>query len=150
MPVHSGLAELVGGQGAFLLREKNCYRIKEDDWRKMKERDDIDILKKTESRDGSKINVEISFDLIEGRLSGWVYVVSDQEEVKVVASLKIGDSGGSLEMKNYGKFSQEEMVFEEGYKAEEFIKKNAKDGFVTVTVNLEISKHEESIKPALE
>jgi hypothetical protein len=44
----------------------------------------------------------------------------------------------------------EGKIPEKGYNAEKFIKKYAKDGFITVVVSLEISKEQESIKPAEE
>jgi hypothetical protein len=143
-------AELVGGQGAFLLREKNCYRVKEEDWRKMKEQDEIEILAKTESRDGAEFDVIIWIEVDEGELSGFVEVEKGEEEVEVVASLNIKDAGGSLKMHHGGNDWWGVKVFEESYKVEEFIKNYAEDGFITVTVNLEISKKQESIKPAEE
>jgi len=72
-----GWAELVGGQGAFLLREENCYRLKEEDWRELKERDHLEIVRKTENRDGAEFDVLIWFQVDERRLVGHVRVEYD-------------------------------------------------------------------------
>jgi hypothetical protein len=148
--------EMVKGRGAFLLRERGSYRVKEEDWRELKEGQKLVICdRKTETRDGIKMRERVGLAVIKGELLGAVRVEfkeGQKEGVKVKASLKMG-SLGLFEMearRNDGSKWSGRKTFEKGYKAEEFINKHAKDGYITVVVSIEISKEQDSIKPAEE
>jgi hypothetical protein len=147
--------ELVEGRGAFLWRDRSSYRVKEEDWCMMKEGQVLTVVKKTETRHGIEMEEKVGFVVIKGELFGGVYVTfneGQEEGVKVKASLEI-ETPGRFEMegrRDDGNFWLGTMISEKSYKSEKFIKKHAKDGYIMVVASLEISKEQESIKPAEE
>jgi hypothetical protein len=75
-----------------------------------------------------------------------------KEVVKVKASLEI-DPLGIFKMevrRDDENIWAGAQLFEKDYKYEEFIKKHARDGYITVVMSLEISKDQKGIKPAKE